>query len=166
MKIIALMIVKNEDDVVGHSLDSARIWADKIIIMNNNSSDNTEEIIKKKIAEYDNIVYWGRYDGVFRDGLRALLYLDNKDCFEVGDWIVRLDADEFFIDNPREFLSNTPDLVNFVKSASFQYYYTEKDHQQEMMDENYLLVPPHKRLKYYSCNWSEYRCVKVTRDFK
>lgn len=165
MKIIALMVVKNEDDVVGYAIDDALKWADHIIIMNNNSTDNTESVILEKVASSSKVKYWGRYDGVFRDGLRALLYLDNKELFSPGDWIVRLDADEFFIDNPFDFLSAAPDKVNFVKSASFQYYYTEKDHERELSDLNYLDTPPHLRLKYYSCNWSEYRCVKFTEDF-
>ena len=37
MKIIALMIVKDEDDIVGYCLDDATKWADHIIIMNNGS---------------------------------------------------------------------------------------------------------------------------------
>ena len=165
MKLIALMVVKNEDDIVGYALEHALEWADAIIIMNNNSTDDTEEILKLKAKLSDKIIYWGRYDGVFRDGLRALLYLDNQDIFVEGDWIVRLDADEFFIHNPKEFLAAAPEEVNFVKSASFQYYYTEKDYDDEMSNPDYLTVPPHLRLKYYSCNWSEFRCVKFTKGF-
>lgn len=166
MKIIALMIVKDEDDIVGYCLDDATKWADHIIIMNNGSKDNTENIILEKVKEYENIIYWGRYDGTFRDGLRALLYLDYKELFSVNDWIIRLDADEFFIDNPKEFLKSLPSEVNFVKSASFQYYYTEKDNKVEQSDPHYLETPPHIRLKYYSCNWSEFRCCKIEENTK
>lgn len=164
MKLIALMVAKNEDDIIGHCIDEATKWADHIIIMNNASSDNTENIIIEKAKKNSKVIYWGRYDGVFRDGLRNLLYLDNQELFSNNDWIVRLDADEIFIDDPRSFLSKAPEQVNFVMSASFQYYYTEKDHEKELKDPEYLSTPPQDRLKYYCCNWSEYRCAKLTND--
>ncbi|WP_394650849.1 glycosyltransferase family 2 protein [uncultured Acinetobacter sp.] len=167
MKIIGLMVVKNEDDIVGYCLDDAVKWADKIIIMNNGSTDKTESIILNKKFKYpDKIIYWGRYDGNFREGLRGLLYLDNKEIFEVGDWIIRLDSDEFYIDDPRDFLAKLPEQVNFVRNASFQYYYTQEDYIQERSNSEFHNQNPAERLKYHMPNWGENRCAKVTEDMK
>ena len=158
------MVVKNEDDIVGYYLDQVGKWADYIIVMNNSSTDKTEDIILGKVKEHNNIIYQERYDRGFRYGLRALLYLDYKHLFSKGDWMVRLDADEIYIDNPRQFLVGAPSNVNFVMSASFQYYYTEKDYEQQINNPQYLDVPPQDRLKYYACNWVEYRCYKIQKD--
>lgn len=165
MKIIGLMVVKNEDDIVGYCIEDALRWADYILIMNNASTDKTEEVILEKCSKYpEKVIYWGRYDGAFREGIRGLLYLDNKELFSVGDWIVRLDSDEFYIDDPKVFLGKLPPKVNFVRNASFQYYYTNKDFTAENEDPDFYNKNPAERLKYYMPNWGETRCAKVTED--
>ena len=46
MKIFAIMLVKNEADIVGSVLKDAQKWADKIFILDNGSTDGTWEIIQ------------------------------------------------------------------------------------------------------------------------
>lgn len=46
MKIFAIMLVKNEADIVGYVLKEAEKWADKIFIIDNGSTDGTWEIIQ------------------------------------------------------------------------------------------------------------------------
>lgn len=41
MKIFAIMIVKNESDVIRAVLTFGKVWAHKIYIMDNGSSDGT-----------------------------------------------------------------------------------------------------------------------------
>ena len=46
MKIFAIMLVKNEADIVASVLKDAEKWADKIFILDNGSTDGTWEIIQ------------------------------------------------------------------------------------------------------------------------
>lgn len=46
MKIFAIMLVKNESDIVGYVLKEAEKWVDKIFIIDNGSTDGTWEIIQ------------------------------------------------------------------------------------------------------------------------
>ena len=41
MKIFGIMLVKNEVDIVGHTLKEAQKWCDKIFILDNGSTDGT-----------------------------------------------------------------------------------------------------------------------------
>ena len=41
MKIYSLLVVKNEADIIAHTLTDAARWSDKIIILDNGSTDGT-----------------------------------------------------------------------------------------------------------------------------
>lgn len=159
MKILALMVVKNEDDIVKYAIEDALRWADYIAIMDNNSTDNTNDILQELSRKYDNVLFWGKYEGPFHDWLRALLYNDYKQLIDPGDWVCRLDADEFYIDDPKRVLSEVSAKIDIVYSVSFQYYYTDKD-----LEENEDQKPAHMRMKYYSANHSESRFCKIKKN--
>lgn len=160
MKIFALLVVKNEDDIVEYTIRKALEWADYIIALDNNSSDNTYSILKKLDQEYENFIFWGRYDGSFRDWLRSLIFNDYRHLSSPGDWVGWLDADELYdIDNPRDFLGSLPPKDDLVFSAVYQYYFTEAD---VNLDEQ---IPAPERMKYFVCNHSERRFFKVKEHF-
>ncbi|HFO5473473.1 TPA: hypothetical protein ACHJ93_005548, partial [Escherichia coli] len=92
----------------------------------NNSTDGTTDVIKKMSELEQKIIFWGGYGGPFRDSLRAVIYNDYYYLCNDGDWWCRLDADEVYIDNPREFLSSMDESIDHVYSASFQYYLTKR----------------------------------------
>lgn len=46
MKIFAIMLVKNEADIVKSVILDAKKWADRIFILDNGSTDGTWEIIQ------------------------------------------------------------------------------------------------------------------------
>ncbi|HFS2505900.1 TPA: glycosyltransferase family 2 protein, partial [Escherichia coli] len=125
-KIIACMVVKNEVDIIEYTLEQALKWADYILVLDNNSTDGTTDVIKKMSELEQKIIFWGGYGGPFRDSLRAVIYNDYYYLCNDGDWWCRLDADEVYIDNPREFLSSMDESIDHVYSASFQYYLTKR----------------------------------------
>lgn len=44
-KIISILVVKNEVDIVGDVIKEASKWSDKIIVLDNHSNDGTWELI-------------------------------------------------------------------------------------------------------------------------
>lgn len=150
-KIISIMVVKNEGDIINDVIISALKWSDYIIIMDNGSDDETLGIINDLSGNHHNVIFWGSYLGRFHDSLRQRIYKDYAYLSMDGDWWCRLDADEIYIDNPRDFISNQSPIVDHINSASFQYYITEKEFNTEV---------DYKKLNFYLCNWSECRFFK------
>ncbi len=158
MKIFAICLVKNEIDIIERTVLDALRWADKVIIADHQSTDGTWELIDKKIRNYPNVIVYGRINRVFNDDVRGDIYNKYEYLANIGDWWCRLDSDEFYIDNPREFLKKVGPSFNVVRCAKFQYYFTGLDViNYERCEENYENGNCVDALKYYVCNESETR---------
>jgi hypothetical protein len=70
-----------------------------------------------------------------------------------------LDADEFYIDDPRKFLADVDATHDEVWSASFEYYFTDRDLERYEADPAAYgdSVPVRQKLRFYVNNWSEPR---------
>ena len=108
MKIYAICLVKNEEDIIEYCLRAASKWADKIIVYDNGSTDNTWMKVQEAAKVESKIVAWKSEDKAFHDGLRAEVYNAFKHNLAKGDWWAKLDADEFFMSDPRNFLNSVP----------------------------------------------------------
>ena len=127
-KIYSLLLVKNEADIIRASLMAAVKWSDKVIVMDNGSDDGTWEIVQELAAQDIRIVAFMQYTGGFHIGLRAKAFRAFRHELSSRDWwCVRLDADEFFSEDPRNFLANIPNKYNCVKKISTDYVLTEED---------------------------------------
>ncbi|KAB7895199.1 hypothetical protein GA565_03925 [Rouxiella sp. S1S-2] len=158
-KVFALVVVKNEGDIIFDTIESATVWADKVFIIDNMSTDSTWDRLNELKEKHDNVVLWGQYGGKFNEGLRQILYREYRSFSSTNDWWCRLDGDEFYIDNPKEFLGKLPSDVDHVYNASFQYYFTEHDYKFQLSLDNSNDFT-YKNLKWYKCNHSEIRFVK------
>ncbi len=126
MKIYALSVVKNEADVIEASLKAASKWADKIFVWDNGSTDGTWE--KVQALQDDVITPWKQDGQPFRDNLRHLIFNDLKHWAKPGDWwCFKLDADEFYADDPRAFLAKVPSKYHYVCARYIQFQITEED---------------------------------------
>lgn len=86
MKISLCMIAKNEEKVIGRAIDSCKDFVDEIILVDTGSEDLTVEIAEQKGAK----IYFFAWENDFAV---AKNYALSK---ATGDWIVFLDADEYF----------------------------------------------------------------------
>ena len=126
MKIFAISVVKNEADVIRYNLLEASKWADKIFVLDNGSTDDTWEIVNS--IKSDKIIPWKKENKDFYDGIRGEVYHEFKHLASEGDWwCFRLDADEFYADNPVEFLSDVNLLYHFVGTATIHFWLTKED---------------------------------------
>ncbi|MBR2486824.1 MAG: glycosyltransferase, partial [Paludibacteraceae bacterium] len=127
-KIYSLLLVKNEADIIRESLLAAAVWSDKVIVMDNGSEDGTWEIVQELAGQNPRIVAFMQYTGGFHIGLRAKAFRAFRHELSCRDWwCVRLDADEFFSEDPREFLARIPQQYTAIKKLSTDYILTKED---------------------------------------
>jgi glycosyltransferase involved in cell wall biosynthesis len=159
MKIHAICIVKNEADIIVRCLTAASKWCDHIYVLDNGSTDNTWQLVQSLATELSEIVPWKSDETPFSDGLRASIYRHFRAASLAGDWWCALDADELYIDDPRVFIQKIPDRYDTIWTASFSFYFTDKDAEQyvktpELYGDD---VPVEDKIRFYVNHWSEPR---------
>ena len=155
MKIFAISVVKNEADIIKHNLLEATKWADKIFVLDNGSTDDTWEIVNS--IKSDRIVPWKKENKDFYDGIRGEVYNEFKHLASDGDWwCFRLDADEFYADNPVDFLNKVGLIYHFVATATIHFWLTREDvAEQEFSNDAENSI---NNIRYYEkYTWSEAR---------
>lgn len=167
MKIHAICIAKNEADIISECLRAAREWADYIYVLDNGSDDGTWKIVCELSKEFNQIIPYQKKSCPFYNALRGETFNAFRSRSSIGDWWCRLDADEFYIDDPRVFLAKIPSKYTAVASASFQYYFTDKDLAIYKKDPGVYRdnVSVHTKCRYYLNNHGELRFVRHTKKF-
>jgi glycosyltransferase involved in cell wall biosynthesis len=167
MRILSICVVRDEHDIIQETITCALEWSDRIFVLDNGSTDGTWEQLQEFAARNSEISLVGRELGAFRDELRGEVYSMCRHEADPGDWWCWLDADEFYIDDPRTFLKRIPPRFGFVRSATFNYYFTDRDLAAYERDpESWLRRPVQDRLRYYENNWSEGRFVRHRADLR
>jgi hypothetical protein len=127
MAIHGLCIIKNEADIIEQTLRAASTWCDHIYVFDNGSSDGTWEIVHRLASELAQIVPFKQDPQPFNDSLRGDILRAYKDRARSGDWWCILDADEFYVDDPRRFLAKVPSRCLAVWPQKYVYLFTDKD---------------------------------------
>ena len=102
MKISSCLIVKNEAENINRCLESIKNISDEIIVVDTGSTDNTKEIAKSFEAN----IYDYQCDDNFSNARNFAL--DKA----AGDWIIFLDADEYFDANTPKNLKHVLGRIN------------------------------------------------------
>ena len=162
MRIHAMALIKNESDVIRQSLTAATVWADSIYVYDNGSDDGTWEIVHDLATAHPQIVPFKQDSTPYRQSHRRELFERYRGS--PGDWWGILDADEFYIDDPRQFLATVPERFGEVWSASFEYYFTDVDAARYEQEPDAYAddVPVGDKCRHYINNWSEPRFFRDT----
>lgn len=128
MKLHGICLVKNEDDFLERAIEHDLGSFDRIYLYDNGSTDGTWDTARRLEARHPGrVVAWKSEDRPFRDDLRAKVFNAFRDRACRGDWWCRLDADEVYADDPRDFLAAVPPSHHVVWAIHLQYYFTEID---------------------------------------
>lgn len=164
MKIFAIMLVKDEADIVKSVLLDAKKWADRIFVMDNGSTDGTWEIINSLADGI--VVPWKQDFRPYSNGLRADVFNQFRGEAEDGDWwCFKLDADEFYVDNPKEFLADVPKKYSLVAKKSLDYVLTKSDVEHYDFTGDFEKDKSHITHLKKTC-WSEPRFFRYRKSLK
>jgi len=163
MKFYGITLIKNEADIIEYSLNKASEWADKLFVFDNGSTDGTWEIVQG--MKNEKVIPVISDPCTFKDSLRGNLYNVFKDELEDGDWVVIQDGDEFFFDDPREFVKKVSLKYHFVGGKKIDYFITKEDIKEFDVGpkfENNL-----DKIKYYNPeSWSEPRLIRYRKNLE
>ncbi len=102
-----LLVVRDEADIIAQTLDHLLTWADGVYILDTGSTDGTWEIVNELALREKRVVPMMSRPLFWNLGLRAMLFDKYRPRFGRDDWIVRLDADEFYHVAPPEFVRSS-----------------------------------------------------------
>jgi hypothetical protein len=162
MHIHCLCVVKNEADVIEQALRSAAKWSAAIYVLDNGSSDGTWERVQRLAEELPAVTPYKQDPRPFDDSIRGDILRHYMNRAKLDDWWCILDADEFYIDDPREFLAGVPKRFNAVWMQRYTYQFTEKDVATYREDpQRYDEIPIEQRLRHYVLGKYTYlRCFR------
>lgn len=152
-RIHCFCLVKNEGDIIQACLQDALRWAEAVYVYDNGSSDDTWD--KVQALRSERIIPWKQEDAPFQEALRAEIFQAFRHRAREGDWWCQLDADEFYLDNPREFLAQVPPRMHAVWALFLEYYLTHQD--LERIDFGQPMETLLKELRYYRACHAEPR---------
>ncbi|MCH7788578.1 MAG: glycosyltransferase family 2 protein [Acidobacteria bacterium] len=108
-RLIGLLLVKNEVDILEEMLSNARRWFDRILVLDGTTEQRpaTEAIL----ASFEEVVFIARDEDLLgtaptRDGARQYLLDEARRRYGVDNWIGVLHADEFMEQDPRPMLAS------------------------------------------------------------
>jgi glycosyltransferase involved in cell wall biosynthesis len=104
MKFYAILCTRDEDDIIEQSLRALTRWADRVYVFDTGSVDQTWDIVQEVSRTNPTVVTVAREPLWFADQVRGYVFDLVRPDFREGDWIARVDSDEFYHVSPPEFV--------------------------------------------------------------
>jgi hypothetical protein len=125
MKIFVFLPIKDEIDIIHEFLDVTIHWASKIFILDNGSTDGTWEAVNERANAQ--IVPYKQSHEVFSQRFRGELFRAFRHQALENDWWCKADVDEFYLEDPRVFLSRVKWPFHNVFKESLEYVISQED---------------------------------------
>ena len=146
MKIVGMIHVYNEVDIIKEVIEDLISQGIELVVLDNGSTDGTYEICKK-FVDHGILKLIQFKTSIFELDL-LLRMLSDMGLMQSPDWLIRIDADEFFESGiPNRNLKETIEQVdaegyNLIQFDRFDFFMTDQD--------NETVKSTKDRLKYYS----------------
>jgi len=114
------MVVRDEEDIIAQCLDHLLKWADGIYIHDLGSTDSTWDIVQDYARRDKRVIPYRREPLVYNDSLRCVLFDEYRQGFDAGDWVMKIDADEFYHIEPPVFVR---ERLSKLESAIYLRWY-------------------------------------------
>lgn len=121
MRFHGMMLLRDEEDVIGQCLGHLLEWIDALYIYDLGSTDQTWDIVQDFAKKDRRIVPLIYQPTVYDDVLRSYIFHRVRDKFEPGDWCMKIDADEFYHVPPPQFVRER--LHRLDSAVHLQWYF-------------------------------------------
>ncbi|TPV59008.1 glycosyltransferase family 2 protein [Aestuariibacter sp. GS-14] len=156
MKLNAILIVKNEADIVEESLLFAMKFCHKIYVYDNSSTDGTWQIVQSMADRFKEIVIYGQAGQASNGHIANRIYNQYSRHYGELDWWYIPGADELLCETPVPLLEEAAEQGKTCVSAwQARFYFTDRDYQ--YFDSEDVSKPVSQRRKFYAINWKEER---------
>lgn len=162
MNVYGFMIVKDEADILGQTIESLLKFGGfrQIFIFDNNSSDDTLGIARRYASGQ---VLVQSLSETFSDQLKYDTVYRHEHLFDDGDWFAILDADEIY----REPLAPLTEKAsqegfNCIEARSAQFYFTDREDNARFDP----ATPADQQRRHYLLNYGEPRVFRFHRDHR
>ena len=105
MRFHGLMLLRDEIDIIVQNLTHLLSWIDSLYILDMGSVDGTWEIVQDFARKDARIVPFFSEPIVYDDNLRSMIFNQYREKFDAGDWVMKIDADEFYHVAPPRFVA-------------------------------------------------------------
>jgi hypothetical protein len=99
-----MMLLRDEEDVIGQCLDHLLTWIDALYILDLGSTDRTWEIVQDYAGRDKRVVPLEHRPILYSDNMRGYIFHQVREQFLPGDWVMKIDADEFYHVAPPRFV--------------------------------------------------------------
>jgi glycosyltransferase involved in cell wall biosynthesis len=167
MKLYAICLVKNEDDIIAQTLDHAAAFCEKIFVLDNGSTDSTWDLVCALSQVNPRIVPFGQTFNPYRRSLRSEVYYEVRSELSEDDWWLVLDADEFLAEDPQPVIARAVRRrADVIRSWQISFFYTEVDLKAWEEGKDSKDRPIVDRRRFYLINWQERRLFRNRRDLQ
>ena len=104
MRFHGLMLLRDEGDIIAETLTHLLTWIDVLHIYDLGSTDETWDIVQDFALRDARIQPFKHEPTVYQDSLRCIMFDRLRSGFAKGDWIQKIDGDEFYPVPPPKFV--------------------------------------------------------------
>jgi len=112
MRFHGLMLLRDEQDIIVQNLTHLLSWIDTLYILDLGSTDGTWDVVQDFAARDKRLVPFKRSPIIYTDNLRCVIFDQYRDRFDPGDWVMKIDADEFYHLTPPDFVKQRLRLLD------------------------------------------------------
>lgn len=160
VKIYGFMLVKNEADIIGQTIESLLRFGGftHIFVYDNGSTDETAGIARRYASPKLSV---NELPAPFSDNLKFEMVYRHRHLMQDGDWFAILDADEVYAEALQPVLdAAVREGANYVECKSAQFYFTDAE-------ESYGFDPAKPAIaqrRHYLVNYGEPRVFRYASD--
>lgn len=163
-RIVGIMTVRNEEDIVAQCLEYACKFHEVILIADCGSDDKTVHIVKSMANKMPQIIFLGEVGTKHSRQIKRHIWFKFRKEFSHEIWWSVVDADEFLDGDPQSVVDAADcEFSDHIFSKTANFYFTELDAENWRMGKESIadrIKPIEERRRFYRMHTSQIRMFR------